>query len=210
MYNSNKKTIIVFIFLILAIVTILFFNMFSHRKLNVNRKIDYIFGKFTYNIAFKEGNDLFFQTIELLNAENTLEYEKNFDGKDKFYSINNYNNYRKIINFMIVTNTLKISEVTKFMELKKIIKHENNYYIENYKEEFNKNYIGSILEIEDYDSNYIYFKSLNYYCKDEKYIGKLNNTPECNYTRTETKITLTLENNNLRVNNLEEIKNVIK
>lgn len=210
MNSSDRKNLIIFILLIVAIMSIFIFNIYKNRKLEVDRKVEYIFDRFAYSTVFNEGNDLFFQAVELLNKKNGLEYERNRDESYKYYAINNYNHYRRITNFMLVTDTLKISEVNKFMELKKIIKHENSYYIETYKEEYNKNYIGSILDIESYDDNYIYFNSTNYYCDNSEYIGPLESAPNCNYTSSNTKFTLTLENNNLRVNSLEEIINVLK
>lgn len=210
MNSNDKKNLIIFILLIIAIIGISIFNVYKNRDLKVDRKVIYIFNRFTYDTVLNEGNNLFFQTIELLNKKNSLEYERNRDESYKYYSINNYNNYRRITNFMLVTDTLKKSEINEFMKLKKIIKYENSYYIETYKEEYNKTYVGSILDIESYDNNFVYFNSTNYYCNNSEYIGSLEKTPNCDYTSSNTKFTLTLENNNLRVNSLEEIKNILK
>ena len=199
MNSSDKKNLVIFILLIVAIVSILIFNVYKNRKFEVDRKVEYIFDKFTYDSVFNEGKEMFFQTIKILNNKNGLEYERN-----------NYNHYKRITNFSLVTNVLKTSEINKFMDIKKIIKYENNYYIENYKEEYNKDYIGSILDIESYNDKYVYFKSVNYYCENSNYIGALENTPNCNYVTSNTKFTIILENNNLRVNDLEEIINILK
>ena len=208
--NNDKKSLIIFILLVVAIISIFIFNVYKNKKLEVDRKIEYIFDNFTYDSVFNEGVDLFFQTIELLNQKNILKYERNRDESYKYYAINNYNHYRRITNFMLVTDTLKISEVEKFMKYKKIINYENSYYIETYNEEYNKDYIGSILDIESYDDKYVYFNSTNYYCDNGEYIGYLESEPNCNNTSINSKFTLTLENNNLRVNNLEEIINILK
>jgi len=210
MNSNDRKNLIIFILLVIAIIGISIFNVYKNRDLKVDRKVEYIFNRFTYDTVLNEGNNLFFQTIELLNKKNSLEYERNRNESYKYYSINNYNNYRRITNFMLVTDTLKKSEVNEFMKLKKIIKYENSYYIETYKEEYNKTYVGSILDIESYDNNFVYFNSTNYYCNNSEYIGSLEKAPNCDYTSSNTKFTLTLENNNLRVNSLEEIKNILK
>ena len=111
---------------------------------------------------------------------------------------------------MIVTNTFSNDNIEKYMNYEKIIKHENNFYIESYIEEKTNNYIGSKLDISSYDNKYVYFKSINYYCENSDYLGKLDSNPKCNYTTSETNFALVLENNSLRINNFEEINNILK
>jgi len=212
MKEKDKITLLVFLGLIIVILGILKFNIYKNKKLDdVDRKVEYIFNELTYDQVYKKGNKLFLQSIELLTNSNVLEYEKDKNNKIIYYSINDYNNYKKIRNFYIVKTTLSSIETKKYMELKNIIEYENSYYIESNNKVFMKNdYIGSDIDIDSYDDKYVYFKIINYYCVDYKYIGIIENLPSCNYTNNESIFTLVLENNNLRVNNIEEIKNIIK
>lgn len=210
MKNKDRVTLIIFITLIILIFAVFLMNLYKNRKLeNVDRKVDYIFETFTYDTIYKAGTELFFQTIELLNKD-IFEYEKNANGSIKFFSINNYNSYRKINNFTIVSNTLTNSEIEKFMTLKKIINYENNYYREIYTEEINSTYIGSSIELDYYDENYAYFKSVNYYCNDYNYIGNIEEEPDCLYSTRESTFKIERENNNLRISSLEEITSILE
>lgn len=211
MKDNDKKTLALFIVLIILIIGVGIFNMYKNKALNnIDRKIEYIFNNLTYDNVYQEGTKLFFQTIDLINNKYVFTYEKDANGKVKLYSINEYNNYRKIQNFMLVSNTLKQNELEKYINLKKIIKHENNYYIETYQEEYNNKYVGSIIDIKNYDNDYVYFTSTNYYCENYKYLGLLEDEPNCNHTTTNSEFTIVLENNNLRINNLEDIINILK
>ena len=78
---------------------------------------------------------------------------------------------------------------------KKILKEDNNYFIPTYDITYNKDYIGSIIEVSKYDDTYIYFKSNNYYCSNSKYIGNLVNIPNCDFTVKESTFKVTLHNN---------------
>ncbi|MBE6156319.1 MAG: hypothetical protein E7161_01045 [Firmicutes bacterium] len=212
MKEKDKLTLFVFIGLIVIILGILVFNIYKTKKLdNVDRRVEYIFNNLTYDNVFNKGSELFLQTIKLLNNSDIWEFERDVNGKIIYYAINNYNQYKKIRNFHIVNTTLNSVEIQKYMNEKNIIKYENNYYIEtNNDEELKSNYIGSNIEIKSYDNNYVYFKCINYYCDDYEYNGIIEEIPSCNYTDSESIFTLVLENNNLRVNNLEEIRNIIK
>lgn len=211
MNNNDKKTLIVFAILVILIVGIFVFNNFKDKKIdNIDRKVTYIFNNLTYDGVYNASSKLFLQAIDLLNKRNVFEYEKDNSGNIKYYAINNHNQYRKIQNFVIVSNTFAKEEVIKYMDYKKIIKYENSYYIETYTEELNQNYVGSILDIDTYNDKYVYFKSINYYCENSNYLGLLDEEPNCSYTSNKTNFTIVLENNNLRINDLEEIKNIMQ
>lgn len=211
MKKDDKLTLILFISLILLIGGLLIFNIYKNNKdKDVDRKIKYIFDELTYNDVYEKSSKLFTQGIELLNNKDIYNFEKDNNSKIKYYSIKGYNYYKKILNFTIVNNTFKESEVTKYMDLKKIINYENNYYIKKIEEEENNKYIGSIIKIESYDSKYVYFRSTNYYCENSSYIGLLEDVPSCNYQSTETNFTVIYENNKLKINSLEEIENILK
>jgi len=209
--NKDIKTLITFISLIILILGIFLFNVIKNKKIeNIDRKVEYIFDNFTHNNVYEYGNKLFFQAIELLNKKDVFEYEKDGNNKLKYFSIGDIYKYRKIINPIIIIDTFTKTETNKYLELKKIKKFQNNYYRVVYEEEYNDKYIGSIVDIDSYNDKFVYFKSINYYCDNYQYIGDLEEKPNCNYTKTETKYTLILENNNLKIYNLEEIKDILK
>jgi len=210
--KNNKITLSTFITLIIAIIVLLIYNIIQNNKLNnVDRKIEYIFNNYTYDRVYINGSNLFFKAIELLNNNEIFIFEKDDNNIIKNYVINDEKEYKKINNFNIVSNILSDHEIKKYMNLNGIIKYENNYYIvSSEKEKINNKYIGSILDIYSYDDKYVYFKSINYYCENYEYIGLLDDIPNCKYTSDETKFTLILENNNLRISNLEEIRSILK
>jgi len=209
MKKEDKKTILIFIILIILIIGVLLFNIYKNKSNNVDRKVEYIFNNLTYDMVYNKGADLFLEAVSLLK-DNVFEYEKNNNENIQYYSINDYNNYKKIKNSYKMTNILSNNALEKYMELKKIIKNENDYYIEDYKNNIDTNYIGSIIEIDKYNDNYVYFKSINYYCDNTKYIGILDSIPKCSYTSNESILTIINENNNLKINNIEEIQNILK
>lgn len=209
MKKKDIITLVIFVLLILAIIGVFIVHNNKNRKLdNVDRKVEYIFDNYSYDAVYKVGEKLFFQTIDLLNG-NGLEYEKNSDGQIKLYSINNYNNYKKITNSTQFTNIFSDLALNDFMKYKKIIKHENNYYVELSNNTSNK-YIGSIVDIVSYDTKYVYFTAENYYCDNYNYIGKIKEVPSCNYTKDNTSFVLLLEQNNLKMNSIEELKLILK
>lgn len=211
MKNKDKLNIGIFILLIVLILGVAIYNGVKNKRLeNIDRKVEYIFDTMTYDMVFNKGTELFTQGIKLLISDNELVYEKNKANEVIFFSINNYHEYKKVENFSLIFDTFTKEEVTKYMELKKIIYHKNNYYIENYKNQNNTNYIGSIIDIDNYDDKYVYFKSANFYCDNYEYKGVLENIPNCNYTSNEKKFTLIHENNSLKLSNLEELINIIQ
>ncbi len=209
MKKEDIKTLIVFIILIIAIISVWGINSYKNRKLeNVDRKIEYIMG-YSYDTIYNKGSNLFLQTISLLNDKDVFEYAKNNDGSIKRYAIENINDYIKINNFSIAINTFSDSSLKEYMNKKEIIYFEDNYYIKNYKNESN-NYIGSIIDIDTYDASKITFKSINYYCDNTKYIGLLEDIPKCNYTFNETKFSIVLENNIFKIENIKDFEFISK
>lgn len=209
MKKEDIKTLIVFIILIIAIISVLGINLYKNRKLeNVDRKIKYIMG-YSYDTIYNKGSNLFLQTISLLNDKDVFEYAKNNDGSIKKYAIENINDYIKINNFSIALNTFTDSSLKEYMNKKDIIYFEDNYYMKDYINESN-NYIGSIIDIDTYDNSKITFKSINYYCDNTKYIGLLEDIPECNYTFNETKFNIVLENNMFKIEDIKDFEFISK
>lgn len=209
MEKKDKITLIVFIFLIISIIFVVGVNSYKNRKLtNVDRKIEYIMG-YSYDTVLNKGSNLFLQTIELLNNKNVFEYTKNLDGSIKHYSIKDINNYVKITNFSLVTNTLSSNTLEDYINYKNIIYFENSYFMEDNKIEKN-NYIGSIIDINNYDNNKVNFKSINYYCDNSKYLGIIYEEPDCNYKKNETTFDIELENNMFKISSINDFKFLTK
>ena len=184
MKKNDIKYIVIFILLIVLIVGTIIFSYYKNRPLNnVDRKIEYIFNNLTYDDVFNM-------------SENTFN--------------NNYNNYKKILNYSLISNTLKNNLIDSFLNSKKIINYKGEYFIETYSNNYNNDYVGSVLSINNHGDNFVTINSTNYYCKDSKFIGVINTEPKCDYTKTESKFTLSLEGNLLKVNNLEEIERILK
>jgi hypothetical protein len=206
MKREDIKNIIIFIGLIIAIVTLIIFNISKNNRIkNVDRKVNLVFGKFTYSSVFRRCEELF------KNANKIVRYDYNYELDDrddfKYYSVNNCNHCKRILNSNIIESTLSSSEVNKYIKDNNIAKEKDFYYIEK-TNTIDSNYIGSIIDIESYDKKYVYLNSTNYYCDNYEYIGLLKEKPKCDYQTKESKITIVLEKNNIRINNLEEIKKI--
>ena len=209
MEKSDKKNIIVFIILIIMIIFLIIYNIMTNKKnINIDRKVNYIFEKYTYDNVYSKGKNLFLNAIKLV--KNDFLYEKNESNHDVLYAINNYNQYKRIMDYQLIINTLSINEYKKYLDEKRIINKDDNYYIGNYNNDYNKKYIGSIIDIRDYDEFYVYFDSLNYYCDNYDYIGILNEEPNCKYTTTNTSFTIIFEQKALRINDLKDIEEILK
>lgn len=210
MSNSNKKTLVVFICLLLAIFTIAGYNLYKrHQKYKVDRKVEKIFNLYSYAEILDKGEVLFQDGIRLLKDNLAFGFEKDSMNKLKIYAINDYNKYKKIINFNLVTNTISDSQLKDFMKLKKIISFENDYYMENYTEEYEGNLVGSTLEIQNHTDSLVTFKVVSYYCSNEKYLGILEKNPSCDYKSNVQTFTINNNNNLLRVNNYEELISIL-
>lgn len=208
MEKKDKLTLIVFIFLIVAIIFVVGVNSYKNRKLNdVDRKIEYIMG-YSYDTVLNKGYSLFFQTVNLLN-NSAFDYARNLDQSIRYYSINEINNYIKINNFSLAINNFSENGLKEFMEYKKIIYFENNYFMEDKKLNTN-NYIGSIIDIEKYDESSVLFKSVNYFCDNFNYLGILYEEPNCNYLKEESTFTVVFENNMFKINSINDFKFLIK
>ena len=208
MKRNDIKYVVIFILLIILIVSTIIFSYYKNKPLNnVDRKVEYIFNNITYDDALNMSKEVFNNALKLI--KNDYEYEEN-NNEIVLYSINNYNEYRKILNYSLISNTLKNNIINNFFINKKIINYRNEYYIESYENNYNKDYVGSILNINNYGDKFVTIKSINYYCEDSNFIGVLNVEPECKYTKKESKFTLSLENSLLKVNNLEEIERILK
>ena len=208
MKKNDIKYIIIFILLIVLIVGTIIFSYLKNKPLNdVDRKIEYIFNNLTYDDVLNMSKKTFNNALKLI--KNDFDYE--VDGDELvLYSINDYNNYKKILNYSLINSTLKSNIINNYLYNKKIIQYKNEYYIESYENSYNKNYVGSILSINNHGYKFVTIKSINYYCENSNFIGAINTEPECEYTKTDTKFTLSLENNLLKVNNLEEIERILQ
>ena len=208
MKKNDIKYIVIFILLIILIVGTIIFSQFKNKPLNnIDRKIEYIFNNLTYDDVLNMSENTFNNALKLV--KNDFEYEID---NDEFilYSINDYNNYKKILNYSLISSTLKNNLIESFLKNKKIINYKDEYFIESYDNNYNRDYVGSILSINNHGDKFVTIKSTNYYCKNNKFIGILNEEPDCRYTKTESKFTLSLENHLLKVNNLEEIERILK
>ncbi len=210
MKKEDIRVVILFIVLILLIISVLIFNSYKFRKReNVNRKLEYIFEKYTYANILDDGTKLFFDGLNILN-NNNLSFEKNKNDSIKYYSIKDYSTYKKILNMDNLFNIFSKDITEDYMKDKKIIKYNDEYYIENYVQNINKDYIGSNVEISSYDDNYVYFNSVNYYCKNEEYIGLITDEPNCDYVSTKTNFKVILEGSSLRILDYHELLKIIE
>lgn len=208
MKKENVKAVALFVILILLIGLLFIYHDYSnYSEKDVDRKVEIFFNEYSYNDVYNQSNVLFFNAIKILNPSN-FTYEKDQNDDVIYYSINDYNQYKKIIDFDLVKSTIKSSEVDSYLLDKKILEKDGNYYIEEYKEDHNNNYIGSILDIKSHDDNYIYVESTNYYCENEEYVGYLKKEPTCKFAKNTTNFTIELENNNFRITSLEDIKKI--
>ena len=188
MKKENVKAVALFVILILLIGLLFIYHDYSnYSEKDIDRKVEIFFNEYSYNDVYNQSNVLFFNAIKILNPSN-FTYEKDQNDDVIYYSINDYNQYKKIIDFDLVKSTIKS--------------------IEEYKEDHNNNYIGSILDIKSHDDNYIYVESTNYYCENEEYVGYLKKEPTCKFTKNTTNFTIELENNNFRITSLEDIKKI--
>lgn len=209
MKKEDIKTLLVFIFLIIAIILVWSINSYKNRKLdNVDRKIEYIMG-YSYDAIYNKGSSLFLQTISLLNNKDVFEYAKNNDDSIRKYSINNQSGYFKINNFSLALNTFTNNSLKEYMDKKNIIYFENNYYMKDYTND-NNNYIGSIIDIKDYNDTSITFKSINYYCANSEYIGILDEALKCDYNTNESEFSIVLENNMFKIESLQDFEFISK
>lgn len=208
MEKKDKKTLVIFILLIISIIILLGINIYRNKKLeNVDRKIEYIMG-YTNNDILNKGESLFLQTIRLFNNE-AFEYVLDLSEKKRYYSINRVNNYVKIINFSIATNNFSKNALNNFMDYKDIIYFENSYYMVDKKINDN-NYIGSMLSIESYNDNEVIFKTVNYYCENVDYIGIIYEDLKCNQKKEEGTFKIVLENNIFKIDDIENFKTIFE
>jgi len=212
MKNKDKLTLIVFIILIILIMGIFIYYLNSNKTNgNIDRKVNYLFDNITYDMAYINGKDLFNKGIKLLTNKDVFIYEKDYNGRNAYFSVDNCMHCKKIQNPMAFTNILTKDEIEIYMKNNNIFKYENLYYTDfEFDYSYNKKYIGSMLDIVSYDKEYVYFNSKNYYCDNSNYIGLLDKEPDCKYNIKETKFTIKYENNGLRLNDLNEIKNIVK
>ena len=209
MKKDEIKTLIIFIILVASIILVVGVNYQKNKKLNdVDRKIEFIFG-YTYDSVLVKGEELFLETISLFNDKTVFEFEKNLEESIKKYAINGVTDYKKITNFSIAINSFTEKSLQDYMDYKKIIYFENDYYIESNKINDN-NYIGSNLKISDFSNNKVYFKSIDYYCNNYEYLGIIDELPKCNYTIKESNFIIELENNIFKVSDIENFKLIVK
>ncbi len=210
--KKNDEIILgIFIVVIILIGCIGIYYYSSNKKGEdkVDRKVKLIFDKYTYNDVYEKGKEIFLEGINIFRDKNTITYDVDDFNKLRHYAILDYTNYLKITNFFVVDNVFSKNEVKKFMELNNIVEVENSYYIKSRITGVDSNYIGSMVEIDSYDDKLVNFKSTNYYCDNEEFKGILTDSPSCDYKKEESKFSIVLENNTLRLNNLEEIKNIL-
>lgn len=203
MKKNDIVTVLVFIFLIVGIIYVLGVNINKNKKSeNVDRKIEYIMG-YTSNEVLNKGESLFLQTVRLFNNE-AFEYVLDLRERKRHYSINQVNNYLKLLNFSVATNNLSSKAVNEFMKYKEIIFFEHSYYmVDNIVNDID--YVGSMIDIEKYDEEKVYFKTINYFCSDLEYQGIVYEPLVCEKSE-EGMFTMVLENNIFRIDDIETFK----
>ncbi len=208
MNKKDFKTLIIFVILIVLILIVIIFNIYKNRSLNVDRKVKYIFDNYTYDNIIKEANALFLNAIKL--AKNEFEYVKNNRGATEYYALEKYDDYKKIQNVNLILNSLSNQEISDYLSNHQILKSNNHYYIRDNNNINNSNYIGSKLELLDYDENQVFFKSTNYYCENHAYVGLIEDTIDCDYQSNESNFTIIRENNFLKIKDFGNIEQIIK
>ena len=209
MKSNDKKNLVIFSILIVLLVVLIIYNFIINNKIeNINRKIKYIFNDYTYDEVYNRSSVLFNNAIKLLN--NNFEYQKDKNGKDQYFSIQNYNKYRRIIDFDLITSSLSYEEINNYLDKHQIIIDNNKYYIKFYNSNLPGTYVGSLININSYDGSYVYFNSQNFYCDNYEYIGIIEEVPNCKYETTNTTFTLVLEDDILKLANLNEFESILK
>ena len=80
----------------------------NYSEKDIDRKVEIFFNEYSYNDVYNQSNVLFFNAIKILNPSN-FTYEKDQNDDVIYYSINDYNQYKKIIDFDLVKSTIKNS-----------------------------------------------------------------------------------------------------
>ena len=119
MKRESRRIIILFILLILLFGLIYIYNDYKNRDINVDRKVNLLFNKYSYEEVVKESKKLFLDAIYISNSNN-LDIELNRLNRINYYVINDYNNYKKIINEGIIITTLTKEDTNKYMKIKRI------------------------------------------------------------------------------------------
>ena len=92
--------------------------------------------------------------------------------------------------------------------MKKIINRDNNYYIEDYVDEYNKDYIGSMLNVKEYNDKEIVFNSINYYLKDGEYKGLFDEEPIYD-SKKEIEFRVVFEDSILKITDIDKLMEII-
>ena len=204
--KNNIKYLFLFEGLILIIIGLFLFNTYKEYQ-GEKREVEYIFDNLTYDAVLNKGKDLILDGVKLLNINNYT-YEKDATGSIKNFAINTEKDYKKITNLYLISDILSKNNLTKFMNDYKIIYEEGDYYIKDYKKEYNLDYIGSKVTIKDYNTREVTLRLDNYYNSNIKYIGLINDDPEDSEIKT-SYVTLVYENKSLKIKDYEEILNII-
>ncbi len=209
MDSKNRRTLVIFIILIVLIISLGIFNLVKGlNKQEVDRKVDKIFGMYSFDEILNKGEELFLNGINILKDNKAFLYEKDNMNKTLIYSINGYNKYKKISNFSLVTNTISAEELDNFMNYKKIIYYENGYYMESYNNKYDGNFIGSILEIDSYNDETTTFKVESYYDENSEFVGIFEERKD-NYQTITSMFTINNESGLIRVDNYQELINIL-
>ena len=204
--EENKRIVILYILLILIFSLLFVYEKYIDRKNDVDRKVDKLFNKYTYNEAVEISNNLFINAMELLNTNN-LKIEINNAERIKYYVFDN-KTYKKIIEDGKMLNTFAHKDLEKYIEMKKIINRDNNYYIEDYVDEYNKDYIGSMLNVKEYNDKEIVFNSINYYLKDGEYKGLFDEEPIYD-SKKEIEFRVVFEDSILKITDIDKLMEII-
>lgn len=174
---------------------------------NIDRtKIEYIFGNLSYNQALTIGEDKFLKTIKLIGND-YFDYKKDIDDNYKRYYINN-EYYVEVINYGSIREFLSKESIDEYNNLVGYLYFENKDYVKKYIRNINEDYVGSILNITNYNSEEINYQVKNYYCTGYHFVGILTSEPDCKIRKvTNSTFAIIKEGNILKIKDLNNFIN---
>lgn len=173
-------------------------------------KIDLIFGSVSYEAAKEKGQEYFLNTIKLM-AGDLIKYDETVDNKIKNYRIDGYDYYALINNYEDIKAFLSNNAINQYNEFYEVKEFENKYYTKKYRYNTNKEYVGSIIELNNYNDQEIFYNIKSYYCSDGEFKGILDKEPDCHITQTKDQtFTMVYENKMLKIKDLSEFNDTKK
>ncbi len=209
MNKEDKKTILLFIALIIGILFVFLLNVYRNKSVEADRKKEAnILGRYSYSIMEKDGIKLFFDAVKLLDPAHNLEFESVND-RINLYSFGEYEDYKKIINFNIISDVLSTDSIKYYINNYNIVENGLDYYYKG-TSSIPNDYVGSIINIDSYNDKEVTFSNANYFCENSTFIGELSDEPDCNFIKNETIFRIILENDNLRIKDFQDIEDLLQ